>query len=127
MKNIRATFIHTLLSITLCTAPATYAQSEADIQLLMQEKLSFAEGKTATVTRLEAPPGYKAASHSHPGETFVYVESGRILNQVNDEEPKVYEAGDYFFEPANATHARFENTDPENSAVVIIFGIRPVE
>jgi quercetin dioxygenase-like cupin family protein len=70
-------------------------------------------------------PGARTDSHSHVGETFAYIESGRILNQIGDEEARIYEAGDFFFEPANANHARFENPDPAVPAVVIIYGIRP--
>lgn len=83
------------------------------------------EGRQVTVFRTELAPGYKASSHRHPGETFVYILSGRIISQLEDEEPRVYEAGDFFFEPAGALHSRFENGDPKNPAVYIVFGIRP--
>jgi quercetin dioxygenase-like cupin family protein len=91
----------------------------------MSEVISSVEGKQVNVTRIEIPPGYKTPSHSHPGESFVYILSGRIRNQIGDAEPVVYEAGGFFFEEANAIHAQFENLDTENPAVFLVFGIRP--
>ena len=125
MKKIHAISFHALLASTFLLTTTAYAQPKAKFDALMREALSTAEGLDMTATRLEVEPGYKAQSHSHPGETFVYVVSGRILNQIDDGEPTVYEAGDFFYEHANATHAQFVNEDPEKSAVVIIVGIRP--
>jgi quercetin dioxygenase-like cupin family protein len=125
MKNVRSIYVGALLAIHCSLPSGTYAQTQAKFDLLMREPLSSVEGLDITVTRLEVEPGYTSASHRHPGETFVYIVSGRVLNQIDDEEPKVYEGGDFFFEPANALHAQFVNIDRENSAVVIIVGIRP--
>ena len=101
------------------------AQPALEREALLREAIAAAPGQDLSVTKLTVPPGYKSASHSHPGETFVYVLEGRILNQIGDEEPKIYEAGQFFFEHANANHAQFENLDTEKPATVLIYGIRP--
>lgn len=127
MKNIQTAFLCTLIASLLSWVPAVYAQSAVKAELLMKEPVSSIEGKLVTVFRTEFPPGYnEVKSHRHPGESFVYVLSGRIINQMEDEEPRLYQAGDFFFEPAGALHQRFENADPDKPAVYIIFGIRPV-
>ena len=127
MNNIRSTLLYPFVACFFCCAPAAYSQPQVKQDILIAEALSGVEGKQGNLTRLEVPPGYKAATHSHPGETFVYVLSGRLLNQIGDAEPVIYEAGEFFFEEANAVHAQFENLDKENPAVFIIFGIRPLE
>lgn len=116
------------LFIAMLNAQFAIAQSTSPpptIEPLLREAIEAAPGLDLSVSTLTVVPGFVSNSHSHPGETFVYVLEGRILNQIGSEEPKVYEAGDFFFEHANATHARFENLDTEKRAVVLIFGIRP--
>jgi quercetin dioxygenase-like cupin family protein len=125
MKAIRTLLVHA----SFCCGTAAFAQDatppQASTEPLMREAIEAAPGQTLSVSRLTVDPGYSAASHSHPGETFVYVLEGKILNQIGDEEPKTYEAGQFFFEHANATHAQFVNPDKEKPATVLIYGIRP--
>jgi quercetin dioxygenase-like cupin family protein len=108
----------------LAQAPVP-APPQSTMESLVRAAIESAPGMELVVTRRTVPPGYKATSHSHPGETFVYIVSGRVLNQIGDEKPKIYEAGDFFFEKAKATHARFENLSPDNPVVFIVYGIRP--
>ena len=122
--HARAMFYVTLVGAHLSFS-AAHAQSEVQAELLMRERISSVEGMQVTVFRTELPPGYKAPSHRHPGETFVYVLSGRVINQIEDEKPRVYTAGEFFLEPAGALHTRFENADPEQPAIYVVFGIRP--
>ena len=91
----------------------------------MRELIASVEGRQVTVYRTTLPPGYKGVSHRHPGETFVYVLSGRVVNQIEGEEPRELGAGEFFFEPDGVLHARFENPDQERTAVYIVFAIRP--
>jgi quercetin dioxygenase-like cupin family protein len=130
MKYRRTIFAYTLAVVLFSWPPTAWSQPTAQPQVkvepLQRAAIEAAPGHELNVSRLEVPPGYVSASHSHAGETFVYILSGRILNQIGDEEPKVYEAGQFFFEHANANHARFENPDAQVPAVVLIYGIRPV-
>lgn len=125
MKNFGSAFLGIILFGSLVSLPTIYAQPSVQAELLMSELISSMEGMRVTIFRTEIPPGYIGVSHRHPGETFVYVLSGRVLNQIDEEEPKIYQAGEFFFEPANALHARFENPDTDSPAVYIVFGIRP--
>lgn len=126
MKNFVSALPGTVLFAGLFFHSTIHAQSDVQAELLMSELISSMEGMRVTVFRTEVPPGYVGRSHRHPGETFVFVLSGRLLNQIEDEEPRIYEAGEFFFEPADALHARFENPDSDRPAVYIVFGIRPV-
>jgi quercetin dioxygenase-like cupin family protein len=126
MNLYRSSFRAALLIAIAAVCTMAHAQSEVQAELLMRELIpSAAEGKQVTLFRTVLPPGYKGVSHRHPGETFVYILSGRVINQIEDEKPKEFRAGDFFFEPAGALHARFENPDQEQPAVYIVFGIRP--
>lgn len=127
MNAIRTLLVPALFCCSAAVSAQDAAQPKATSEPLLREAIEAAPGQTLTVGRLTVEPGYSAASHSHPGETFVYVLEGRILNQIGDEAPKTYEAGQYFFEHANATHAQFVNPDKEKSAVVLIYGIRPAD
>jgi quercetin dioxygenase-like cupin family protein len=130
MKIVRSMFAHAVLVILFVASPLAWSQPAAQPpvsrEALLREAIEAAPGQDISVSKLTVPPGYAATSHSHPGETFVYVLEGRILNQIGDQEPKIYEAGQFFFEHANATHAQLENLDREKSATVLIYGIRPV-
>ena len=125
MNAIRPLLVPVLFCCSAAVCAQDVAQPQATSEPLLREAIAAAPGHILSVGKLTVEPGYSAASHSHPGETFVYVLEGRILNQIGDEEPKIYEAGQYFFEHANATHAQFVNPDKEKSAVVLIYGIRP--
>lgn len=125
MKYLRPLLAPILLATLMSGAALAQAPAPATFELLLREAIEAAPGQELSVNKLTVAPGYVATSHSHPGETFVFILEGRILNQVGDEEPKVYEPGQFFFEHANAVHARFENLDPEKPAVVLIYGIRP--
>ena len=128
MKNLRSILALTVLATFIAGAHAQAAEQPAPTnEPLLREAIESAPGMMLQVGKLTVAPGYSAASHSHPGETFVYVLEGRILNQIGDEEPKTYEAGDFFFEHANAKHAQFVNIDKEKPATVLIYGIRPEE
>jgi quercetin dioxygenase-like cupin family protein len=127
MKYLRSIVVPAFCATLLCGISVGWAadQPQAQFESLLRAAIESAPGMELSVTRLTVEPGYKANRHSHPGETFVYVVSGTLLNQIGDEEPQTYEAGDFFFEQANATHARFENLDTQKPVVVIIYGIRP--
>lgn len=128
-QHLRSVAVPALCAALSCWTCVVWAQAPAQppaqLESLLRAPIESAPGMELSVTKATVPPGYKANSHSHPGETFVYILSGRVLNQVDDQEPKTYEAGDFFFEHANATHARFENLSADEPVVFLIYGIRP--
>ena len=98
--------------------------ASAQISTLMQQTLQ-SEGRQFTLLRIEIPPmsgnNNPESGHRHPGDTVVYVESGTVTNQMNNEAPVEYKAGDFWYEGPGELHAQFRNNDPEETAVVIVF------
>lgn len=122
MKNrisLKLSVVATLFTI-LFLSPALHAQ----LTTLMQQPL-LSDGEQFTLLRIELPPmtgnADPESGHRHPGDTIVYVESGTVTNQMNDEPAKEFRAGESWYEGPNELHAQFRNNDPEETAVVIVF------
>ncbi len=64
------------------------------------------------------PPGGKSPPHHHAKSASinVYVLSGATRSQVDDAEPKIYHAGEDFFETLGAHHRISENASATESA-----------
>lgn len=82
-------------------------------------------GKKLLSVIVEYPPRGKSASHHHAKSAFIYayVLSGAIRSQVDDSEPKIYHAGENFFETPGAQHKVSENdsaTEPARMLAVFV-------
>ena len=88
---------------------------------LMKQVLGSVEGKEVTVIKLDYPPGAASPAHRHPGDVFVYVLSGKLTSQLNDEDPVVYGPGEIFYEAPMGLHAQSKNDEKEEHAVAIAF------
>ena len=67
-------------------------------------------GKTLTSVLLTVPPGSRSSAHRHAGVVFGYVIEGAVCSQITgDAAPKVYGAGQSFFEPPGSHHLAFAN------------------
>ena len=66
-------------------------------------------------------PGAKATPHRH-GDAFVYVYvlSGTVRSQINDEPAKVYHAGQDWYEPPGSHHVVAENVSATDSAKLLV-------
>jgi quercetin dioxygenase-like cupin family protein len=74
------------------------------------------EGAHATTQLLELPPaGGELAPHRHSGPVFGYVLEGRILFELEGEEPREVVAGEAFWESgSDVVHYRVANLDSNN-------------
>ena len=81
-------------------------------------------GNNLSAVLVTYKPGESSATHHHAGSVFAYVLSGAIRSQVSgDAEPKVYKAGESFFEPPGSDHLVSENasdTEPASLLAVIV-------
>ena len=81
-------------------------------------------GNNLTAVLVEYKPGEKTDTHYHAGSVFAYVLTGEIRSQISsDTAPKVYKAGESFFEPPGSTHLVSENasaTEPASLLAVIV-------
>lgn len=93
--------------------------SQETVELLREDRPAHAPGKIVRVLRVTFPPKAAAAQHHHTGSVTVIVLKGALRSQLQGEEPKIYEAGDSFFEPAGKAHLIAENPSSTDQAVIL--------
>ena len=93
---------------------------EIAVQPLFSDAPSDLSGKQMTVVEVTVPPGASMGGHRHPGSVFAYVLEGSMQHQIGSEaEPKIYEAGQTWFEPPGAHHIVFANPSDSETARVL--------
>ena len=90
---------------------------------LMQEPLGDTADPRVTVLVLPIPGGLTAGAHTHKGPVFAYILQGDIENQVEPDPPKVYHAGDFFFEPTMHVHRLLRNLSSSEPARLLVFEV----
>jgi quercetin dioxygenase-like cupin family protein len=98
----------------------------ATIKPLLQEPLSNLTNQEVTVSTLVIPPvpGRAApTSHQHTGPVFAYILKGEIESQVDPDPPKIYRAGEVFYEPPMHAHRIFRNPSQTEPAELIAFQV----
>ena len=63
--------------------------------------------------------------HKHSGPVFAYVLEGSVENQVDPDQPKTYNAGDYWYEPAMHVHRLLRNLSDTQQARILVFEVLP--
>ena len=78
-------------------------------------------GKSLVVVEVEYAPGAASPSHTHAKSAFIYayVLSGEIESKVNDEQPRVYRAGESWYETPNARHQISRNASKTTPAKLL--------
>jgi quercetin dioxygenase-like cupin family protein len=82
-------------------------------------------GKRLVSLIVDYPPGASSAPHHHAYSAFIYVYvlSGEIRSQVDDEPARIYRPGETWFESPGAHHrvsANVSNTKPARLLAVFI-------
>jgi quercetin dioxygenase-like cupin family protein len=75
-------------------------------------------------------PGEASPSHTHPKSAFIYayVLSGEIVSAVDGEEPRIYRAGEGWYEVPGAHHRVSRNASKtEPAKLLAIFVMDPAE
>ena len=111
------------ISLTAGAAAIGYAAGSSQPHVVFNHSLSNAPGKTMTAVVVDYPPGAKSKPHHHAGVVFAYVLAGAVRSQVNDEAPRIYQAGESFFEDLNDHHTISENaseTEPARLLAVLV-------
>jgi quercetin dioxygenase-like cupin family protein len=93
-------------------------------QTLMQEPLGKTSKSTMTLFVTTLPPGHEVPTHQHGGAVFIYVLEGEIESQVEPDPPKIYRAGDVFYEPPLHTHRFYRNLSETEPAELLVFQVR---
>jgi quercetin dioxygenase-like cupin family protein len=112
-----------LLMLAL-TSVAGHAHEPEQVTRIFNHALPDVAGKSMLAFVVTYPPGGKSQPHRHPDSAFIYahVLTGAIRSQVDDEPPKVYRAGEGFFEPPGSHHRVSENaSDCERASLLAVF------
>jgi len=70
-------------------------------------------------------PGEVEPAHRHPGAAFGYVLEGEYEWAIDGNKPKVFKAGDTFYEPTGCLHDVGRNPSKENKARFIAIVLHP--
>jgi quercetin dioxygenase-like cupin family protein len=105
-----------------------HGKGGAQLKLLSQmdiiEKLDGKKAK-ATMVEVTLAPGQVEAAHRHPGPAFGYVLEGEYEWAIDDNKPKIFKAGDSFYEPTGCLHSISRNPSKKNKARFIAVVLHP--
>jgi quercetin dioxygenase-like cupin family protein len=122
----------------LMLAAATSIPAHADGAVKLEEtvtpvfehELPNVPGKSMIALEVLYGPGAASPSHTHPKSAFIYayVLSGEIVSAVDDGEPRVYRAGEGWYEMPGAHHRVSRNASKtEPAKLLAIFVLDPAE
>jgi quercetin dioxygenase-like cupin family protein/uncharacterized membrane protein YphA (DoxX/SURF4 family) len=97
------------------------AASPPQVNVLLQQALPNAEGKTFTSQIVDFPPGAAAPPHRH-GQAFVYayVLQGAVRSQVDDNPATTYHEGENWFEQPGVHHVVAANPSATERAKLLV-------
>ena len=107
--------------------PATIGSASAHdtetVKQIFAQQLPNVPGNSMTAFVVDYAPGGKSPSHHHSGSVFAYVLEGEIRSQISDgQPPKVYKAGEFFYEPPGSSHLVSENaSDTKPAKLLAVF------
>src|SRR5574338_1256125 len=117
----------TFAALSATAVPAVFAAGpetqRETIAPAFKEAIANVPGKTMTALIVDYPPGGKTPPHRH-GSAFVvgYVLSGAIRSKIDNDEERVYGAGEHWTEKPGAHHRLSENaSDTEPAKLLAIF------
>ncbi|KFY33210.1 hypothetical protein V494_07820 [Pseudogymnoascus sp. VKM F-4513 (FW-928)] len=103
----------------------------ADVKCLYRYEIPNAPGKSIVSFLIEQPPNGSTPPHTHAG-AFVtaYIQSGYMLNGMNDEPMELLGPGDSFREHPGCHHRLSENasaTEPASFIATLVVDTKTVE
>jgi quercetin dioxygenase-like cupin family protein len=96
-------------------------------ELSQRDIIEKLDGKKAKATMVEVTlaPGQVEEAHRHPGPAFGYVLEGEYEWAIDDNKPKIFKAGDTFYEPTGCLHGVGRNPSNKNKARFIAIVLHP--
>jgi quercetin dioxygenase-like cupin family protein len=93
---------------------------------IFERDLPNVPGKSLLAVEVDYPPGGGSPPHRHPASSFIYayVVSGAIVSAVDDERPRVYRAGESFYEAPGAHHRISRNASTTRPAKLLAVFIK---
>jgi quercetin dioxygenase-like cupin family protein len=102
------------------------AKPVSPVTPIFERELPNAPGKSLLAVEVIYPPGGASPGHRHPSSAFIYayVVSGEVLSAVNDEKPRVYRAGESFYEAPGAHHRVSRNASRTKPAKLLAIFVK---
>ena len=109
-----------LASVFAGPAPAHDATTET-VTARFEQAIANIPGKSIRVVEVDYAPGAASLPHMHANSAFIYayVLSGEIESKVNDDETRLYKAGESWSEPPGATHSISRNASKTSPAKLL--------
>ena len=107
-----------LLNLPLARAHET-GDGQEQVAVLQEHQMLNAPGRKAILVTVDYAPGQRSVAHSHPGSVLAYVAEGEVISQLKGEEPKLYKAGDSWYEPAGSVHLQSRNASESKPAKLV--------
>jgi quercetin dioxygenase-like cupin family protein len=97
------------------------ATAASTVTPLFERALPNVPGKSLLAVEVVYPPGGASPPHRHPDSAFIYayVVSGEVVSAVGDERPRVYRAGESFYEAPGAHHRVSRNASRTKPAKLL--------
>ena len=91
------------------------------VRPIFERDLPNVPGKSLLAVEVVYPPGAASPSHRHPKSAFIYayVVSGEVVSAVDDERPRVYRAGESWYEAPGAHHRVSRNASKTKPAKLL--------
>jgi quercetin dioxygenase-like cupin family protein len=101
-------------------APASAQEPTVKRTELMRVPVEGLEGKEGVVYRADFAPGAVAPRHSHPGQEFIYVLEGSVVQERDGMAAQTLEAGETTTQPPHHAHL-VKNPSATEPARVLVF------
>jgi quercetin dioxygenase-like cupin family protein len=103
---MKRTLLVTLAMTFICglSVCLVHAQQPGTKRTDLQRRDLSAAGREVIQVRVDFEPGYRAPSHTHPGEEIIYIIEGTLVYVIDGKSVSV-KAGDVLFVPAGTAHS----------------------
>jgi quercetin dioxygenase-like cupin family protein len=98
----------------------------SDVKAIFERELPNVPGKSLLAVEVVYPPGGGSAPHRHPASSFIYayIVSGAVVSAVDEERPRVFRAGESFYEAQGAHHRISRNASRTRPAKLLAVFIK---
>jgi len=110
------------LAVVLASMTASMAHELVEkVTPNFEHKIPNIPGKSLIALEVDYPPGGASIPHTHAKSSFIYayVVEGSIESKVNNEKPKIYQAGQSWFEEPGAVHSISRNVSKTKPAKLL--------
>lgn len=123
-----------LLSASVCLLLSSgialacwHEEGESVREIASHEIKEMLDGNLSTATFVEVTiePGKSGSAHRHPGPGLVYVLEGQYELGIDDQETKLYNAGQSFYEPTGCLHRVSRNPSSTKKTRLIAIVLHP--